>query len=76
MALDKYSRLKIATIINDTSINEFAESQSVTQQSIKGVCDGSITSARLSKSIDGFIDDAEMKFRNHLSERKLQPQSV
>ena len=71
MALDKYSRLKIASNILDEPLKDMAASWDVTLQSVKGVCDGHITSERLEKNINAKISEAEALFDEHRDKEKL-----
>lgn len=69
MALDKYSRLKIASNVLDEPVTSMAESWNVTLQTVKGVCDGSITSARIEKRVDEKIDEAERIYDKYRSSK-------
>lgn len=69
MALDKYSQLKIASNVLDEPLTQMASSWDVTLQTVKGVCDGSITSARIEKNIKNKIAEAERVYDQHRKEK-------
>lgn len=71
MAIDKYSHLKIAANILNTTIQAMAEELDVTSQSIKGVCDGNITSARIEKYVNQKIIEADDIYDQHRRNRNL-----
>lgn len=76
MSIDKYSQLKIASNILDKSMQDFATEAGVTPQALRGVCNGDITSSRVSKFVDEKIETANEIFNDHLRERKMKAKTV
>lgn len=72
MALDKYTRLKIAGNVLDETITDMAESWGVHTQTVRGVCDGKITSARVLQLIEEKIAKAEQVYSDHRQKVKAQ----
>lgn len=71
MPFDKYQQLKIASNILDETITEMAESWDVTLQTVKGVCNETITSARIKRNVDAKIAEAEKKFDEHRTQKAV-----
>lgn len=69
MAIDKYSQLKIAGNVMQMPIGQMANELGVTLQTVKGVCRGTITSARVSAYVENKIDEAEKLYDKHRREK-------
>lgn len=65
MILDKYAQLRIAGIVLDFSMKEFAQKHGTSIQTIRDVSFGNRTSARLSKAIDETIQQANTNYDIH-----------
>ncbi len=72
MSLDKYTRLKIAANVLGKTMKDLADEAGVTHQTIKGVCDGRITSARTGDFIDSKIAEAEKIYSMHQEQKKIK----
>lgn len=63
--MDKYQQLKIAASILNETMKEVCEQADVSLTTIKGVCDGSVTSARLEGFISKKIHQADQAYQEH-----------
>lgn len=69
MSLDKYTRFKISANVLGRTMKELADEAGVTHQTIKGVCDGKITSSRLTRFIDEKITKAEEIYNEYRKQK-------
>lgn len=65
MALDKYAQLKIAGNILGFTMKDFADEIDANPQVVKRVCEGTNTSARISKLVDQKIKEADEVYQQH-----------
>jgi hypothetical protein len=70
MPFSKYQQLKIAGNVLDETITDMGNSWNVTLQTVKGVCKGEITSARIEQNISEKIDEAERVYDKHRQEKQ------
>lgn len=68
MAIAKYSELKIASSVLGLPIKHMADELNVTEQTIRGVCNGTITSARVNAYIEAKIRESEKVYDLHRKE--------
>lgn len=61
--MNKYKELKIASAVLEKSIKDFADEAGVSEVALRGVAQGTITSAKLSQFIDQKVSESEAKFQ-------------
>jgi len=73
MSFDKYTRLKIASNILGETLGSMADEWNVSTTTVRGVCDGKITSARIEKNIDEKIALSEKRFKEYQNKKHPDP---